>query len=73
MNDTIVKQVKNEILRREKENSSLTLPSDYERVSAMYAELLEQGITHKRESLLRSISDPPITLKDIPYFAVQQK
>jgi len=59
MSTSLVEQTQMEISKRESEMLS-KLPSGYEQTRAMYEDLLEKGIIRKRESQLRSISDPPV-------------
>ena len=67
MSDLLVEQVQKEILRQEGSTTVSLLPPDYDRVASMYAELLRKGVIRKRESLLRSITDPPVALKEALY------
>jgi rRNA pseudouridine-1189 N-methylase Emg1 (Nep1/Mra1 family) len=54
---SIIDSVQEEIVRQEGDYE-VKLPKDYEQAIAMYSSLLERGIARKRESQLRSISDP---------------
>ena len=46
--------------------TSSKLPDGYEQTVAMYDDLVKKGVISKKGSQLRSISDPPITIRDIP-------
>ena len=73
MNIKLSNQIQSEIERQEKEIPALNLPPDYERMSAIYADLLKRGIVRKRESQLRSISDPPIIPEKMPTFIMPNR
>jgi len=63
---SITDSVHDEILRQKQSGITSSLPAGYEQTVAMYNDLLEAGLIKKPGPQLRSISDPPIAIKDIP-------
>ena len=66
MSTSTIERLNKEITRHEQIGTSSTLPDGYEQTVAMYDDLVRKGVINKKGSQLRSISDPPITVRDIP-------
>jgi len=71
MSTSLAEQTQTEIAKRENEMFS-KLPPGYEQAKAMYEDLLKKGIIRKRESQLRSISDP-LTIPTEPLYGMRLK
>ncbi|MDR3232824.1 MAG: hypothetical protein LBT46_04025 [Planctomycetaceae bacterium] len=59
MSDTICGRAESEVFEREKDTAKSRLYQKYKKFSEMYEELIEKGVTSRRLSQMRSISDPP--------------
>ena len=66
MSASLVEQTQQETAKRQNEMLS-KLPPDYAKTKKIHSDLLEKGIIRKREFQLRSISDPPIDVKEPLY------
>jgi hypothetical protein len=55
----VIDQIPIEVSKYEENTKVAKFYQEYKKLSGQYQELIEKGITHPRESRLRSISDPP--------------